>query len=609
MRAAPCALGDPSCFIHVNASGLSLHAALQVLVLQGLASREFGPAVWVSGVERYPGAVGIEWFPGDASNQWGSWHPQQLVAGLRKRWLETVVRDTGRSAVLTNPSALLTQARPLLRGGILYAPSETHALGVVLTMCGLDDLLPVLSPAELPAGLPVAFDARGRFADAAAAASYTARHLLPRCNDSTLAVQAGTNAPFLADVIVSWRLATFWMDDMCANTTQRAILDYILEGSGHFSASATVQYLGWFNHTRQPNPELLEECTAQHRLITIASDWAENLAFLSSLPIASRLSQPPDRVTARAPDRMPDRVADRVTARIPDRMPDRMPDRVADRVTDGAADLTARRAVASSAGARAAASASAARPADGPAMEYDASLVYAAVIMSDGDNLAEDWSTLRPVLERRIRLKSTTPISWTLSNRWATMGPPVLRWFYEAAARANGGGYDSYLMGPSGYGYLFPGNVSRAADRAEFAQRTIEAAKLLDMQAYVHWDVDQSMDPEHAAAHAEAALALYNGSAIRGAFLLGSVGLRAAAVGDVTVIGSPIVPWGFSDPVATAALLGRAPRGTLTYVYQTLGTDPKLVDELATQLPSHVRLVGHRTLLQIARARDARANA
>ena len=49
--------------------------------------------------------------------------------------------------------------------------------------------------------------------------------------------------------------------------------------------------MGWFNRTRLPNTELLCQCTASKRLITIASDWVENLSFLSRLPL-------PDEVDA-----------------------------------------------------------------------------------------------------------------------------------------------------------------------------------------------------------------------------------------------------------------------------------------------------------------------
>jgi hypothetical protein len=35
---------------------------------------------------------------------------------------------------------------------------------------------------------------------------------------------------------------------------------------------------------------------------------------------------------------------------------------------------------------------------------YDPTLTYVSVVMSDGDNIAEDFSTLRPMLEERIRI-------------------------------------------------------------------------------------------------------------------------------------------------------------------------------------------------------------
>ena len=51
-----------------------------------------------------------------------------------------------------------------------------------------------------------------------------------------------------------------------------------------------------------------------------------------------------------------------------------------------------------------------------------------------------------------------TPLSWTLSNRWAQWGPALLHWFYAQGRKT---GLDAFLMGPSGYGYIFPGNMSR----------------------------------------------------------------------------------------------------------------------------------------------------
>ena len=51
-----------------------------------------------------------------------------------------------------------------------------------------------------------------------------------------------------------------------------------------------------------------------------------------------------------------------------------------------------------------------------------------------------------------------TPLSWTLSSRLAQWGPALLHWFYAQGRKT---GLDSFLMGPSGYGYILPGNMSR----------------------------------------------------------------------------------------------------------------------------------------------------
>ena len=66
---------------------------------------------------------------------------------------------------------------------------------------------------------------------------------------------------------------SFWtgMDNMCDSSTaagraQHEAMEALLEGSGHFDNTQGLYYMGWYNHTREPNPELLEECTALHRL-------------------------------------------------------------------------------------------------------------------------------------------------------------------------------------------------------------------------------------------------------------------------------------------------------------------------------------------------------
>ena len=519
----PCALGSDACFSVVNASGLSFQRTLQLVVAQGFANRDHGPSVYVVGIEWFPGMAGIEWFPGTGCHN---------CIGLRERWLASL--SANRHAVNMSGDQLLALVHPMLAGGALYSADEVHALGPLLTACGIDNLLPATSVSALPFGLAVRFDSRRRWRNATEAAWYTARQQLPRTNQSTLALQAPTNLPFLADAIVAWRLPMLWMADMCRDPQQNAALRYAVEGSGHFDASPTVQYLGWFNNTHLPNVELLSQCTASKRLITIASDWAENLSFLSRLP-------------------------------LPDHAPPEPWHQPADAVTEAGG--------------------------------YSSHKTYVAIVVSDGDNLAQDWANLRPMLERRLALKSKVPMSWTVSNRWRDFGRPVLRWFYSAAASS--GGHDSLLMGPSGYGYLFPGAIEEPTARHEFGRRTAEAASALGMQAYVHWDVDKRMDPATTQRTTDA-IRMLNGSAVRGVFMIGSDPI-ADMVGDVVVINKPALPWGWENTTAAAAVLNGLDRGTITYAYMNMKSDPKRVDELAALLQPHVRLLGHRELIRVAR--------
>ena len=383
--AGHCPLGAADCFSVVNTSGLSFERTLQVTVAQGIVNRAKAASIYVVGIDAFPGMVGIEWFPGTGCKD---------CAGLRERWLNSVASHPPRRRPLPlTADAFLELATPLFAGGALYDHSHMHSLSPVLTACGIHDLMPASSVETLPRGLAVKFDGRKRWANATAAAWFVARQLLPQTNRSMLALQAPTNLPFLADAIVMWRLPMVWMDDMCRDQSQNDALRFVLEGSRHFDTADVVQYLGWFNNTHLPNVELLCQCTAQRRLVTIASDWAENLSFLSTVPpppTPTPFSQPADAVIAST---------------------------------------------------------------------YDPTKTYAAIVVSDGDNLAQDWSNLRPMLERRLRQHSKVPMSWTVSNRWLTFGRPVLEWVYQAIRQS--GGYDSLLMGPSGYGYTFPGCARR----------------------------------------------------------------------------------------------------------------------------------------------------
>ena len=56
------------------------------------------------------------------------------------------------------------------------------------------------------------------------------------------------------------------------------------------------------------------------------------------------------------------------------------------------------------------------------------------------------------------------------------------RWWYQRATPA-----DAFLLGPSGYGYVYPALLDRASQRA-FATATADAAAALGITGYIHWD-------------------------------------------------------------------------------------------------------------------------
>ena len=54
-------------------------------------------------------------------------------------------------------------------------------------------------------------------------------------------------------------------------------------------------------------------------------------------------------------------------------------------------------------------------------------------------------------------------------------------------------GNDTFLMGPSGYGFLHPALIPIDSPLlTEFVTNTVEAAQQLSMTSYVHWDVDDN---------------------------------------------------------------------------------------------------------------------
>ena len=70
------------------------------------------------------------------------------------------------------------------------------------------------------------------------------------------------------------------------------------------------------------------------------------------------------------------------------------------------------------------------------------------------------------------------PVAHTMSSRLLNLAPTILQWWYDRATPA-----DSFILGPSGYGYIYPARMA-AEDQAAFANATVQAAAALGMEGY-----------------------------------------------------------------------------------------------------------------------------
>src|SRR5262249_53285472 len=93
-------------------------------------------------------------------------------------------------------------------------------------------------------------------------------------------------------------------------------------------------------------------------------------------------------------------------------------------------------------------------------------------------NLQYDTGAMRQHWEEADRPK--IPLAWTISPQWAEVGPAVLATYYREAAER--GGWDEFVAGPSGHGYINPGSMPRA-QLAEFVRLTRQFCDRADLRS------------------------------------------------------------------------------------------------------------------------------
>ena len=185
-------------------------------------------------------------------------------------------------------------------------------------------------------------------------------------------------------------------------------------------------------------------------------------------------------------------------------------------------------------------------------------------------------------------------------------------------------GSDSFLLGPSGYGFLHPTAIApRDSLRQIMINMTSAAAAQLNMTSYVHWDEYDNSDTHQMTStqHNADKTLLLNSDSLK----VGTVAMEGYIANfqntSIQAVFSPITPYvhrwigriatfrelirwtGFAtdSPSAVADMLLQLSRGTMGYVYKLPDITMQDVEALGLALQNtHVKLVGHRELAMLA---------
>jgi hypothetical protein len=263
---------------------------------------------------------------------------------------------------------------------------------------------------------------------------------------------------------------------------------------------------------------------------------------------------------------------------------------------------------------------------DSPALIYDSTKTYIAIVVGDGDNIkfVKDGEASRKVwIKERVEYCETIepsqcfPLSWSLSPHLLYVAPDIMEWYYEQALKT---GADSFVLPPSGHLYSYPGSMTDRA-QTEFVRLSERDAQLMGTNGIVGWEVATTWL-----------------NAFRGYFPLYTANNIITAIFALNVPYSvPIVTAAFSDtyevvnnnlvvfepqswrgtderdgtpffysPARKAQQINSFPRGSISYLYLTSdnGFTINNVFDLVGQLDDHVVVVDSRQLAGLALARE-----
>jgi hypothetical protein len=519
-------------------------------------------------------------------------------------WLEEMQRQdpTARKTIYSNVSSVELQEVAVslgaADGAVLFNESEQHSISTVVTLCGVHKAL-ALADAHHPGGISIVFDARGKWPNALEASKYAIRELLPKTSRQAFVLQA-------PHVFVDGYLA-----------------DLAVAGYG---TEPTSPLFAVWPESPYSNPTVPSLCNES------APEWSLFGDLVEGKTADAHGWQGPGEVGEKMAtmigyhDKGPGAWAESINLCTPSH-------RTISLVGDLASNLAFH--------ARAQPVVSLTQHPPKQVGRYDRKRTYIAIVNSDGDNMQIDQCRINDVQLSGMIYRAAScalpgavcpPVAWTMSNRLKEIAPVILRWWYARATPS-----DSFLMGPSGFGYVYPGIMDRRSQTA-FANATAAAGASLGMTGYTHWDwvSDFPKALPFLEDIARTGLEVAMVATVPDVYkpdIPDVIGGRLAIVKPTSVLVEGVGQWNVDDagapkgcdkctipptaacpvcvqPNPSAASLAEKllaiPKGEITYIYKIWSVNFTAVEALGKALQgTHVEIVDYRVLAQLVKEKDA----
>eukprot|EP00048_Salpingoeca_helianthica_P016702 m.233717 g.233717 ORF g.233717 m.233717 type:complete len:552 (-) comp19281_c0_seq1:156-1811(-) len=258
-----------------------------------------------------------------------------------------------------------------------------------------------------------------------------------------------------------------------------------------------------------------------------------------------------------------------------------------------------------------------------PAIEYNRSKAYVALVYGDMDNIDFVESFGRDHMQERARRCAPPaapcfPLTWTLSPNLLKFAPAIMRWYYNVSSTT--GGRDWFIMPPSGTLYSYPGQMPSAV-QGQYVEQQNAQATLMNSSGSVHWEWiltwQNAWDhyfPRYQsvpAGHGTRAFFLNNVPwvfPIPDMYFKGETYRIVGSGPDAVVAFRPAFNWQEDGPsgglpynsTVIAGRINNFALGSVQYIYVIQNTNMSSVFDMTTRLAPHVELVSYQQLTSLA---------